>query len=178
MSIGKIGSAFQRRLASTLTVYYKRRCFYNRTAPQEFDPMAKHNQSKTLGTLTDFQTAPPPAQETADERFVRLEHRLSQVETLLNDVMQQLDKPYRDQPHSNGKPKQAKPKQAKPKQAKPKQRSHQPPKRKRHRKHPHRHQPKPKSKRTSKPLYHSYISTPIAYGNRHSCKKLSKHTAT
>ena len=64
--------------------------------------MAKHNQSKTLGTLTDFQTAPPPAQETADERFVRLEHRLLQVETLLNDVMQQLDKPYRDQPHSNG----------------------------------------------------------------------------
>ena len=76
--------------------------------------MAKHNQQKTIGTLTDFQTAPPPAPETADERFVRLEHRLLQVETLLNDVMQQLDKPYRDQPHSNGKPQQAKPKQAKP----------------------------------------------------------------
>ena len=81
--------------------------------------MAKHNQQKTLGNLIDFQTAPQPAPETTDERFDRLEHRLSQVETLLNDVMQQLDKPYRDQPHSNGKPKQAKPKQAKPKQAKP-----------------------------------------------------------
>ena len=76
--------------------------------------MAKHNQQRTLGTLTDFQTAPQPAPETTDERFDRLERRLSQVETLLNDIMQQLDKPYRDQPHSNGKTKQAKPKQAKP----------------------------------------------------------------
>ena len=81
--------------------------------------MAKHNQRNTLGSLTDFQSAPQPTPETTDERFDRLEHRLLQVETLLNDVMQQLDKPYRDQPHSNGKPKQAKPKQAKPKQAKP-----------------------------------------------------------
>ena len=81
--------------------------------------MAKHNQQKTLGTLADFQSAPQPTPETTDERFDRLERRLSQVETLLNDIMQQLDKPYRDQPHSNGKTKQAKPKQAKPKQAKP-----------------------------------------------------------
>ena len=71
--------------------------------------MAKHNQQKTLGSLTDFQTAPQPAPETTDERLDRLERRLLQVETLLNDVTQQLDKPYRDQPHSNGKPKQAKP---------------------------------------------------------------------
>ena len=76
--------------------------------------MAKHNQQRTLGTLTDFQTAPQPAPETTDERIDRLERRLLQVETLLNDIMQQLDKPYRDQPHSNGKTKQAKPKQAKP----------------------------------------------------------------
>ena len=76
--------------------------------------MAKHNQRNTLGSLTDFQSAPQPTPETTDERFDRLEHRLLQVETLLNDVMQQLDKPYRDQPHSNGKPQQAKPKQAKP----------------------------------------------------------------
>ena len=83
--------------------------------------MAKHNQPKTIGNITDLQTAPHPIPETTDERIDRLEHRILQVETLLNDVMQQLDKPYRDQPHSNGKPKQAKPKQAKPKQAKPKQ---------------------------------------------------------
>ena len=87
--------------------------------------MTKHNQSKSLGSLTDFQTAQPPTPETTDERFDRLERRLLQVETLLNDVTQQLDKPYRDQqdfnekPRSNGKPKQAKPKQANPKQAKP-----------------------------------------------------------
>ena len=77
--------------------------------------MAKHNQQKTLGPLTDFQTAPQPVPETADARIDRLERRLLQVETLLNDVMQALDKPYRDQPrfngkpHSNGRPKQARP---------------------------------------------------------------------
>ena len=32
------------------------------------------------------------------ERVDQLERRLTQAETLLNDVMQQLDKPYRDQP--------------------------------------------------------------------------------
>ena len=62
--------------------------------------MAKHNQTKSLGSLTDFQSAPQPTPETADERIDRLERRLLQVETLLNDVTQQLDKPYRDQPHS------------------------------------------------------------------------------
>ena len=97
--------------------------------------MPKHNQTKRLpGSLTDFQTAPQPILETPDERLDRLERRILQTETLLNDVMQQLDKPYRDQPqfngkpkqakqtqkpHSNGKPKQAKTKQAKSKQAKP-----------------------------------------------------------
>ena len=76
--------------------------------------MPKHNQTKSLGSLTDLQSAPQPIPETTDERIDRLEHRLIQVETLLNDVTQQLDKPYRNQQHGNGKPKQAKLKQAKP----------------------------------------------------------------
>ena len=76
--------------------------------------MPKHNQTKSLGSLTDLQSAPQPIPETTDERIDRLERRLSQVESLLNDVTQQLDKPYRNQQHGNGKPKQAKLKQAKP----------------------------------------------------------------
>ena len=76
-------------------------------------------KKKAIGTLADIQSAPQPTPQTTGDRFEKIERRLSQVETLLNDIMQQLDKPYRDQPHSNGKPKQAKPKQAKPKQAKP-----------------------------------------------------------
>ena len=78
-------------------------------------------QTKSLGGLADIQASPPPTPETTDQRVDRLERRLTQAETLLNDVMQQLDRPYRDQ-HLNGKPKQAKPKQAnpvKPKQVKP-----------------------------------------------------------
>ena len=97
--------------------------------------MTKHNQTKSLGPLTNFQSAPEPTPETTDERIHRLERRILQVETLLNDVMQQLDKPYRDQslfdgkPHGNGKPHRSekpqqanpvKPKQAKPQQTKPK----------------------------------------------------------
>jgi hypothetical protein len=76
-------------------------------------------QTKSLGGLADIQASPPPAPETTDERIDRLERRLTQAEVLLNDVMQQLDKPYRDQQLGNGKPKQAKPQQAKP--VKPKQ---------------------------------------------------------
>ena len=66
--------------------------------------MAKHNQRNTLGTLVDFQSAPQPLPETTDERIDRLERRLLQVETLLNDVMQVLDKPFQNKPASNGKP--------------------------------------------------------------------------
>ena len=66
-------------------------------------------QTKSLGGLADIQASPPPIPETTDERIDNLEHRLIQVETLLNDVMQQLDRPFRDL-HSkqNGKPSQAK----------------------------------------------------------------------
>ena len=64
--------------------------------------MAKHNQRNTLGSLTDFQSAPQPTPETTDERIDRLERRILQVETLLNDIMQVLDKPYKEK--SNGKP--------------------------------------------------------------------------
>ena len=81
--------------------------------------MAKHNQRNTLGPLTNFQSAPEPTPETTDERIGRLERRILQVETLLNDVMQQLDKPYRETPQNNGKPKQAK--QAKTQQTQSKQ---------------------------------------------------------
>ena len=87
-------------------------------------------QTKSLGGLADLQASPPPAPETTDERFEQIERRLSQVEVLLSDVMQVLDKPYRDQqlgngkPHRSEKPQQAnpvKPKQAKLKQVKPQQ---------------------------------------------------------
>ena len=90
--------------------------------------MAKHNQSKSLGSLTDFQTAPQPIPETTDERIDRLERRLIQVETLLNDVMQQLDRPFRDL-HSkqNGKPSQAKQKPKPVKPSSPKQAKQKPP---------------------------------------------------
>ena len=67
--------------------------------------MAKHNQTKSLGSLTDFQSAPQPIPETTDDRIDRLERRLSQVESLLNDIMQVLDKPYQQNKHTqNGKP--------------------------------------------------------------------------
>ena len=91
--------------------------------------MTKHNQTKSLGTLADFQSAPEPTPETTDPRVDQLERRLLQAETLLNDVMQQLDRPYRNQqlgngePHRNEKPKQVKqvkPKQVNPQLAKPK----------------------------------------------------------
>ena len=86
--------------------------------------MTKHNQTKSLGPLTNFQSAPEPKPETTDERIDRLERRLLQVETLLNDVMHQLDKPH-TQPKSkmNGKPKdtqKSKPPAPKPKKAQPK----------------------------------------------------------
>ena len=85
--------------------------------------MTKHNQTKSLGPLTNFQSAPEPKPETTDERIDRLERRLLQVETLLNDVMHQLDTPG-TQPKSkiNGRsPSQAKPKTVKLKQVTPKQ---------------------------------------------------------
>ena len=86
-------------------------------------------QTKSLGGLADLQASPPPTPETTEERIDRLERRLLQVETLLNDVTQQLDKPYRDQQLGNGEPhrsekpkqvKQVKPKQVNPQLAKPK----------------------------------------------------------
>ena len=58
-------------------------------------------QTKSLGGLADIQASPPPTPETTEERIDRLERRLTQAEVLLNDMMQQLDKPYRDQ-HVNG----------------------------------------------------------------------------
>ena len=76
------------------------------------------------GLQSDRSPIPPiPTPETADgdrfDRLERLERRLTQIEVLLSDIMQQLDRPYRDQnfdgktpkprPHVNGKPPQAKP---------------------------------------------------------------------
>ena len=68
--------------------------------------MPKHNQSARLGDLTDFAAVPP---SDPDARTTALERRVTTLEALLNDVMQQLDRPFRDQ-HSkqNGTPKQAK----------------------------------------------------------------------
>ena len=90
------------------------------------------SKQKAIGTLADLQSA-QPVPETTDTRVDNLEKRVAQLESILNDVMQQLDRPYKDQqdfdgkPHSNEKQKQmkqanpVKPKQAKPKQVKPKQ---------------------------------------------------------
>ena len=77
--------------------------------------MPKHNQSARLGDLTDFAAVPP---SDPDARTTALERRVTTLEALLNDVMQQLDRPFRDQ-HSkqNGTPKQAKPKRTPPKPA-------------------------------------------------------------
>ena len=55
--------------------------------------MPKHNQTKSLGSLTNFQSAPPPPPETETDRITALEKRVSTLEGLLNDVMHQLDKP-------------------------------------------------------------------------------------
>ena len=66
--------------------------------------MTKHNQSRSLGSIADFQTAPQTPPETTDERFERLERRIIQVESLLNDVMQTLDKPYKDQSFEGDRP--------------------------------------------------------------------------
>ena len=86
-------------------------------------------KQRSIGSLADLQSA-QPVPETTDTRVDNLEKRVAQLETLLNDVMQQLDQPYRDQqlgngkPHRSEKPQQAnpvKPKQAKPKQVKPQQ---------------------------------------------------------
>ena len=86
--------------------------------------MAKHNQRNTLGSLTNFQSAPEPTPETTDERIHRLERRILQVETLLNDVMHQLDKPHtQSKSKMNEKPKdtqKSKPPAPKPKKAQPK----------------------------------------------------------
>ena len=111
--------------------------------------MAKHNQRNTLGTLVDFQSAPQPLPETTDERIDRLERRLLQVETLLNDVMQVLDKPFQNKPASNGKPQATQKKKweaasAIKTQSEKYTESTKP--------HLHRLQPKNKSERTSKPL--------------------------
>ena len=83
--------------------------------------MPKTTQSKTLGSLENFASSPPP--ETETDRITSLEKRVSTLEGLLNDVMHQLDKPN-TQPKSkmNGKPKaqKSKPPTPKPKKAKPK----------------------------------------------------------
>ena len=69
--------------------------------------MPKHNQTARLGDLTDFAASPPALDP--DTRITVLERRVATLEGLLNDVMQQLDRPFREQPRTNGKPKQAKP---------------------------------------------------------------------
>ena len=165
--------------------------------------MTKHNQTKSLGPLTNFQSAPEPKPETTEQRVDQLERRLTQAEVLLNDVMQQLDKPYRETPQNNGKPKQAK--QAKTQQTQSKQAKPSKPKTKKkaptpaapatteeqkqadtaaviaflhqHPRQQHPRQPKNKNKRTPQLLSHFYISTPIASGTVGSCESQPKNTA-
>ena len=72
---------------------------------------------KSIGTMSDV-AAPAPPVPDSDTRIEALEHRVATLENLINDVMQQLDRPFRDQ-HSkqDGTPKQAKPKRTPPKSA-------------------------------------------------------------
>ena len=91
--------------------------------------MPKHNQSATLGSMSDFVTT-TPAHEPDTDRITALEKRVATLELLLNDVMHQLDKPntqpkskVNGNPKGNGKPKVQKsrlPPTPKPKQAKAK----------------------------------------------------------
>ena len=81
---------------------------------------------RSLGNLADVagSRTPEPTEHPDPDRITELERRVATVEGLLADVMQQLDRPYRDghskqNGHSqqNGTPKQAKPKRTPPKPA-------------------------------------------------------------
>ena len=65
--------------------------------------MPKNRESKALGNLNDFVTMPEPVFD-AETEIEALKKRVLTLESLLNDVMQQLDKPFKDQ-SSKGKKK-------------------------------------------------------------------------
>ena len=56
--------------------------------------MTKHRQTKSLGSVASF--ASSENHETPQERIDALERRVDTLETLLNDVMLQLDKPFQE----------------------------------------------------------------------------------
>ena len=78
--------------------------------------MPKNRESKALGSLNDF-VATPELPFDAETEIHALKQRVLTLESLLNDVMQQLDKPFRDQ-NLNGQ-KQPHQKQPKPKASHP-----------------------------------------------------------
>ena len=63
--------------------------------------MGKHRQNKSLGSVTSFASSEnaQQTQQTPDERINALETRVATLETLLNDVMLQLDKPFKASPN-------------------------------------------------------------------------------
>lgn len=60
--------------------------------------MPKHNQTKSLGSITDFLSAPQSDPRSESDRIAALERRVSTLEVLLNDVMMQLDQPQQNPP--------------------------------------------------------------------------------
>lgn len=60
--------------------------------------MGKHRQTKSLGSVASFSSS-DNAQEaplTPEERIAELERRVATLETLLNDVIRQLDKAFKE----------------------------------------------------------------------------------
>ena len=89
--------------------------------------MPKTNQSKSLGSLSNFTST--PQLDPDPDRITALEKRVATLELLLNDVMHQLDQPetqlkskLNGKPKGNGKPKaqKSKPPTPEPKKEKPK----------------------------------------------------------
>ena len=71
--------------------------------------MSKHRQSKALGSVASFVSSDHP-QETPlppEARIDALEKRVATLETLLNDVMIQLDKPFKKRSTPKPKPKRS-----------------------------------------------------------------------
>lgn len=69
--------------------------------------MSKHRQNKSLGSVASFVSSDnaQETQETSEQRIIALERRVATLETLLNDVMIQLDKPFKKRSTPKPKPK-------------------------------------------------------------------------
>ncbi|MCG9132733.1 hypothetical protein J5I95_13730 [Candidatus Poribacteria bacterium] len=65
--------------------------------------MPKHNQSKALGSLTDFAQRPePPIEDPLEKRVRTLERAVNEILFQLADISEQLDQPVRNQALGKG----------------------------------------------------------------------------